>query len=187
MGQVPGSLADRRERIEALVARRSAGFVAREKIERVRNCSKVDRQLVANIVDRVAKLCLAEEVLVEVEGRSWNQGSSLPLGEVVAALERAEVSLQKLKSECGGLQTLLKNHHHIFVVRGGLVRVRVPGEEVCNSRRRPGKGNNGERRTKTKPCWHHHSHPDGCPLPAETCTWLHDENDILPQKLVTTC
>jgi len=180
------SFADRREKIVALVARRAAGFVAREKVERVRNCSKVDRQLVANIVDRVARLCLAEKVLVQVEGRSWNQGSSLPLGQVVAALEKAEVSLQKLKSECGGLQTLLKNHHHVFVVRGGLVRVRVPGEEVLSSKRRPGKGSGGEKRTKTKPCWHHQSHPDGCPLPAETCTWLHNESDTpSSEKLVT--
>ena len=122
VGEVIGkSLPDRRERIETLVSRRAAGFVAREKVEKVRNCSKVDRQLVANIVERVARLCLAEKVLIQVEGRSWNQGSSLPLGQVVAALENAEVSLQKLKSECGGLQTLLKNHHHVFVVRGGLI------------------------------------------------------------------
>ena len=37
---------------------------------------------------------------------------SLPLGEVVKLFDK-EV-LKQLKSECGGLQTLLKNHNNIF-------------------------------------------------------------------------
>lgn len=37
---------------------------------------------------------------------------SLPLGEVVKLFEKDV--LKQLKSECGGLQTLLKNHNSIF-------------------------------------------------------------------------
>ena len=189
VGQVMGEIIpDRRDKVEALVARRAANFVAREKVERVRNCSKVDRQLVAEIVGKVAELCLAEKLVTVVGGKSWNKGSSIPLGQLVAALGEAGLSLQKLKSECGGLQTLLKNHHHVFVVRGGFVRVRVPGEEISNSKKRPGKGAGREKRAKTKPCWHYFYHPDGCPLSPEICTWLHEENDTLSLRgLDTEC
>merc|ERR1719454_2614091 len=75
VGQVMGEIIpDRRDKVEALVARRAANFVAREKVERVRNCSKVDRQLVAEIVGKVAELCLAEKLVTEVGGKSWEQG-----------------------------------------------------------------------------------------------------------------
>ena len=164
----------RKARVAALVAGRAEGFVAREKVERVRNCSKVERGLVADIVARVAAMCLAEAHVEEVEGRRWNKGRSLALGEVVEELVRAGVELTKLKAECGGLQTLLRNHHQVFLVSGGRVAVRVPGTAATSRRKgRP----LGVAAVRTKPCWHHHHHPDGCPLAREQCTWLHGGQD----------
>lgn len=46
------------------------------------------------------------------------------------------VVLAKLKAECWGLQTLVRNHH--FVVEAGMVRVKVPGQDLPrNSRAKP--------------------------------------------------
>lgn len=47
--------------VVTLVQQQASGFAAREKVERVRNGSKVERGLVVEIVARVAALCLAEE------------------------------------------------------------------------------------------------------------------------------
>jgi tRNASer (uridine44-2'-O)-methyltransferase len=127
---------------------------------------------VAEIVARVAALCLAEETA----GGPWRRGSSLALGEVVAALGQAGVQLSRLKAECGGLQTLLRNHHSVFLVAGGRVRIRVPGEDPAPARRgAKAKEEEVHKHHKTRPCWHHTSHPDGCPLPADRCSWLHPE------------
>lgn len=50
---------------------------------------------------------------------------SLPLEEVAALFDRA--TLEQLKEECGGVQTLLRNHHQVF--EGALVGVGL--SEVC--------------------------------------------------------
>ena len=43
--------------------------------------------------------------------------TSAKIGEIVGQFERED--LVKLKAECGGLQTLLKNYKQLFVVEGG--------------------------------------------------------------------
>ena len=43
----------------------------------------------------------------------------------MALFDSAE--LKQLKSECGGLQTLMKNNKQLFVVKGGGVRLRKWG------------------------------------------------------------
>ena len=66
------------------------------------------------------------------------------------------------------MQTLFRNHHYIFVVEKGTVRIRVPGKDIKKSVKEASKD-----RIKTKPCWHFVNHPDGCPLPDESCQWIH--------------
>ena len=197
----------RREQVLELVTRWSGGFRAREKVERVRNCSQLERGLVAGIVARVVELCLQEggegvgeeggegagagagagaTVEKEVAGSQlWRSGRSLALGDVVRSLESAGVELVLLKSSCGGLQTLLRNHHHIFLVTGGRVRLRRPGTDAPSTRRKGRPAPEGAR-LRTKPCWHFNNHPDGCPLEQRLCSWSHEiqplESDI-PVKL----
>ena len=169
--QVTG-MRDRKAELEQIVSSYAGNFVPREKVERVRNCSQVDKVVVGDIVSRVVELCLGNENLIDVEGRKWNHGGSIPLGIVASTLAEQGVVLAKLKAECGGLQTLLRNHHFIFVVEKGLVRVRVPGKDQPRNRRGKAPSDNSERH-KTKPCWHHHHHPHGCPLQDHQCQWSH--------------
>jgi len=163
---------DRQSELDKLVSRYAVSFVPREKVERVRNCSQVDKVVVGDIVDRVVALCLKEENMVEMEMGNWNCGGSIQLGCVVRSLVEQEVDLTRLKDECGGLQTLLRNHHYIFLVEKGLVRLRVPGKDQPRNRRGKSHSVNSTRH-KTKPCWHHHHHPQGCPLQQLICHWSH--------------
>ena len=144
-------------------------FVPREKIERVRNCTQVDSQLVKTIVSKVVDWCLSDQSLVDINGRQWNQGSSLPLPHIVQRLANEGVDLAPLKQECGGLQTLIRNHHYIFVTEKGNVRLKIPGQDV----KRKASKSDGAASLKTKPCWHFVNHPDSCPLSDRDCGWIH--------------
>ena len=116
----------------------------------------------------MADWCLKEENLIEINGRKWNQGSCLSLGNIVQKLSGEGIDLTPLKQECGGLQTLMRNHHYIFVTEKGTVRLKIPGRDA----KRRGKSDKAVR-SKTKPCWHFVNHPDSCPLPEPDCTWIH--------------
>jgi tRNASer (uridine44-2'-O)-methyltransferase len=157
----------------------SPAFKPRERVEQVRNCTQLDRALISGIVAQVVELCLhAKEdkrLVALADCRSWNAGGSVELSHVAAELAQSGWDLSKLKSECGGLQTLLRNHHAIFLVRGGRVRLRVPGEESGRRSAAPPRrdGRTAGTRLKTRTCWHFLNHPDGCPLDSENCTWLH--------------
>jgi tRNASer (uridine44-2'-O)-methyltransferase len=65
-----------------------------------------------------------------------------------------------LKKECGGLQTLLKNHRYIFLVEKGTVGFRKPVKD------------NGKVWKKHK-CWFYHNYPDKCPLNENECSNIH--------------
>ena len=147
-----------------------ADFVPREKIERVRNCTQVDSQLVKTIVSRVVDWCLSEQRLIDINGRQWNQGSCLSLSNIVQRLSGEGVDLTPLKQECGGLQTLIRNHHYIFVTEKGSVRLKIPGRDV---KRKANNNKSDAAAIKTKPCWHFVNHPDSCPLSDTDCGWIH--------------
>lgn len=164
---------ERKVGVEQLVSRWAEGFIPRAKIERVRNCSQVDKGLVSDIVKKVVSLCLAETSEVEVGGRSWNCGGTLPLARVVESLVKTGVDLTKLKAESGGLQTLLRNHQNIFFVQGGTVRIRRPDKDV----RRKTTGI----KLRSKPCWHFTCHPDGCTLSASQCSWAHSPTGFVSE------
>lgn len=50
---------------------------------------------------------------------SFNLGGQLSLAEVIALVNKRERSL--LKSQCGGIQTLLKNNYHVFQGRANIL------------------------------------------------------------------
>ena len=106
----------------------SRNFVPRESEERVKNCTKISKTVVNTIVTNIVnKLLMSEKVLPESSEKvskssniEWNSGGKYHLSELPAVLDSN--LLLELKSECGGLQTLLRNHNHIFIVDKGFVR-----------------------------------------------------------------
>ncbi|XP_036621535.1 probable tRNA (uracil-O(2)-)-methyltransferase isoform X2 [Trichosurus vulpecula] len=93
------------------------GFQPRDKIEQVRNCASLPRDFIDHIVLKVANLLLngkqqnLKEDPCDGSSKTWNRGGSLSLAEVANQLDKE--TLQRLKRECGGLQTLLKNSHQL--------------------------------------------------------------------------
>nr|CAD7454881.1 unnamed protein product [Timema tahoe] len=141
-------------------------FKPREDKEVVRNCTQLDKSLLEDIVSLVSRILLNKHRNISVasidgEERMWNAGGCLMLNEVAQALPREK--LKHLKKQCSGLQTLLKNHHWVFKVEKGTVQLRIPRRKsditgtVC----------------RTKPCWFHVNHPDGCLLPDDDCAYQH--------------
>lgn len=157
----------------------SDGFAARSDVEPVRNCSKVARGVQDEIVRLVFDHLLAGKrrcLAAATSGvASWNVGGSATLGELAGLI--SSDSLRQLKSECGGLQTLLKNNHQIFHVVKGVVQVRAPvpySVRLKESRetQRP-KSGGATFVFKQKRCWFLDNHPDGCPFDADECSFSH--------------
>ncbi|XP_071315024.1 probable tRNA (uracil-O(2)-)-methyltransferase isoform X2 [Trachinotus anak] len=155
-----------------------AGFQPRDRVEMVRNCAALPRDFVDGVVLQVAKALLGMTV-DDSRGSSgdWNRGGSLSVSEVAGLLEQE--TLQLLKKECGGLQTLLKNNHQVFRVEGGRVYIRDWRDRKssrADTKRKPV----APGALKTRPCWFHDHHPQGCPLQAEHCAFAHGPDDLRP-------
>lgn len=154
----------------------SDGFAARSDVEPVRNCSKIDRGVQDEIVKVVFDHLLAKRRCIEGQTKivAWNAGGQAALGELAQLV--SSDSLRKLKSECGGLQTLLKNNHQIFQVIKGTVQVRSPvpySQRLKDIQQRPKKKGSAEFVFKQKRCWFLDNHPDGCPFDAIECSFSH--------------
>ncbi len=165
----------------------SATFEPRPKDQVVRNCTKVDKILQESIVNRIAlKLLdsshysttakdaqhLAEESSMDFGDpelhSKWNAGGMISLAECSKLLTEEEKKC--LKAQCGGLQTLLRNHHQVFKVIQGNVKLRDWREE--NKKEKEGNIRNGKR---NKICWFFLNHPDGCPLQNGECKFIHEK------------
>ncbi len=147
-------------------------FQTREKIEEVKNCTKLPKQLQQRIVMRIADHLLSTEhvkLVVTSDGRrmDWNLGGCLTLDKCAALLSSEEK--EQLKAQNGGLQTLLRNHRQTFRLVRGSVRLRDWAEEVCAAVEAPKK--------KSKVCWFWRSHPQGCPVSDSRCTFRHDQTE----------
>lgn len=161
-----------------------SGFRPREKAEHVRNCAALPRDFVDQVVLQVANLLLGGKQLNPRSSHSgslkpWNRGESLSLAEVASKLDRE--TLQRLKRECGGLQTLLKNSHQVFEVLNGRVHIRDWRAEKLPKEKHP-----EAKRTllsgafKTRLCWFFTHHPDGCVLPSDCCPFAHGPGELRP-------
>lgn len=101
------------------------------------------------------------------------------MAEVAGKLDRE--TLQRLKRECGGLQTLLKNSHQVFEVLNGRVHIRDWRAEKLPKEKHP-----EAKRTllsgafKTRLCWFFTHHPDGCVLPSHCCPFAHGPGELRP-------
>lgn len=148
----------------------TSNFKPRESIERVRNCTQIDKNVTETIVGCVSKYLL-EGCNSETE---WSSGKLVDISELISLL--SEKQLKIMKAECGGLQTLLKNNHHIFKVQSGKVQLRYPKtiEEIDKKSRKKDKNNKSSIKLKQKPCWFHINHPQGCPLSDKICSYRHE-------------
>ncbi|CAD0196941.1 unnamed protein product [Chrysodeixis includens] len=144
-------------------------FKARGAVERVRNCTQVDRGVVDSIVDIISKYLLKG---CDSSDPKWNIGKTAEINELVQLIPKEKLTL--LKSECGGIQTLLKNNHNIFEVQSGKVTLRYPrtiNDVASNPRKR--KHKQTTLKVQQKPCWFYNNHPQGCPLSETVCSYLH--------------
>ncbi|XP_056658348.1 probable tRNA (uracil-O(2)-)-methyltransferase isoform X1 [Monodelphis domestica] len=159
------------------------GFQPRDKIEQVRNCASLPRDFIDHIVLKVANLLLngkqqnPRKDPCGGSSKTWNRGGSLSLAEVANQLDRE--TLQRLKRECGGLQTLLKNNHQVFEVVNGRVYIRDWREEKAAKKNHPeAKRRLSSEAFKTRLCWFFIHHPDGCSLTSETCSYAHGVQEL---------
>lgn len=162
----------------------SADFKPRNAVETVKNCTKLKRSVVVEIVDLVFREILRGECYDDsVFGGTWNVGTGVLLRELAGMLPLDK--MKELKSECGGLQTLLRNHNQIFEVRGGEVRLRLPLTieekkiqlEKQKEVKKGGRGGTGKTfHFQQTPCFFLAHHPNGCPLTVDTCSFKHDKD-----------
>ena len=147
-------------------------FKPRDKVEKVRNCTQLDKTLITNIVNIVSSQLLHEGCTIYIEEtpkKFWNAGRCLELREVAESIPK-EVMMQ-LRKEYGGLQTLLKNHSHIFRVAQGKVEFNIPGIERINEKSKKKRLSLPQK--KTKSCWFYENHPNGCPATETKCNYKH--------------
>lgn len=152
----------------------STDFKTREKVERVRNCTQVDKTIIDSIITCVTKYMLEGCKL----DSTWTTGRETEISDLVNVIP--DDMLKRLKSECGGLQTLLKNNHHIFQVINGKVQFRYPKstDEVRRALQSKIKDIN-KVKMQVKKCWFYNNHPQGCPLDNNTCSFLHVQAEPL--------
>ncbi|XP_060004770.1 probable tRNA (uracil-O(2)-)-methyltransferase isoform X1 [Lagenorhynchus albirostris] len=161
-----------------------SGFRPREKAKRVRNCAALPRDFIGRVVLQVANLLLGRKQsnVTSFQSRSataWSRGGSLSLAEVAGELDRE--TLRKLKRECGGLQTLLRNSSQVFQVVNGRVRIRDWREERPRKEKEPeAKRRQFSETFKTRICWFFAHHPDGCVLPSDRCPFAHGPGELRP-------
>ncbi|NXJ10363.1 TRM44 methyltransferase, partial [Odontophorus gujanensis] len=165
------------------------GFQPREKVEQTRNCAALPRDFVDDVVLNVANLLLnavPTKSCSNTHGgnmNTWNRGESLSLKEVAEHLNKE--TLKRLKSECGGLQTLLKNNHQVFEVLDGRVHIRDWRKEKPSRKTKPEvKRCLSAEAFKTRLCWFFIHHPDGCSLPSEFCPYAHGTVELRQSQAI---
>ncbi|XP_069668963.1 probable tRNA (uracil-O(2)-)-methyltransferase [Periplaneta americana] len=157
-------------------------YKIRENEEKVRNCTRLDRGLIEELVILIAKHLLSKwqpKSIDSLDGteRMWNAGGIMSLEELASIIPKQK--RMELKNECGGLQTLLKNNSQVFFVNQGHVQLKMPSVQAVPQKKKIVSKNKsrmeryGNVTRKQKPCWFHVNHPDGCPLKDEDCSYKH--------------
>eukprot|EP00794_Sanderia_malayensis_P014324 gene14324-15813_t len=163
-------------------------FEPREAKEKVRNCTQIDKNVRDDIIQTVANELLGSgkklgahagcKTSMDLPCSEWNCGGLVPL-ESLASLIGAE-NLGKLKCQCGGLQTLIRNYGYIFRVIHGNVRFRNyrdPDDVQIKRNKKTGRKIPKDA-YKVKLCWFHFNHPQGCLLSSHDCQFAHDQSEL---------
>ncbi|XP_014087866.2 probable tRNA (uracil-O(2)-)-methyltransferase [Bactrocera oleae] len=141
----------------------------RESHEKVRNCTQINKTIIDALILKIFHQLLSPGNNTirtsNAENGKWRSGVRLPMRDIAQNLAKSD--LKSIKAECGGIKTLLRNKHEIFEFHcGDLIGIRKPKAFVSQSQ--------GNRQTiKKRSCFFHVHHPDGCPLSAEICTFIH--------------
>ncbi|CRL05546.1 CLUMA_CG018075, isoform A [Clunio marinus] len=145
----------------------SETFKPRDKIEPVRNCTKIEKSLKDSITKVIFDKLLEERSFCD-KFPEWNCGGKIRMSDAVNLI--LEEDLKKLKSECGGLQTILRNKHQIFEVHGGVIKIRMPQRITEKNLTRRNAMKNV---IKTLQCYFYKNHPNACPLNDSECCYRH--------------
>ncbi|KAI5719847.1 hypothetical protein M8J76_015844 [Diaphorina citri] len=138
----------------------------RDTHEAVRNCTQIDRSIETAIVDLVVAALLARQTRLNTSWADENDNYGIAMGELIKVIkERDESYLRAIARQNGGIQTLLRNRHEMFLVQNGSVLFRKP---IGRDRDKVGAGF-----WKSKPCWFLRNHPFQCPLSGEQCSFIH--------------
>ncbi|CAH8486410.1 unnamed protein product [Dicrocoelium dendriticum] len=173
------------------VAASATTFVPRDATEPVLNCTQLPLDVKRSVCDlvftallsqppdepelRMWNLTVSDDGRIRTtDGRWWNPGGHLSLSEITKMIPQEH--LAAMKTQHGGLQTLLRNHYQAFNVVGGSVRLRWLPEKIAKPNvvipaiQRP---TVKSAKRKTKPCWMFTNHPDGCPYSEAECDFVH--------------
>ncbi len=137
-------------------------FKPRKSVEDVRNCTKIDKSVTSRICDTISTALIRNQINIQNVNSGndvWTADYSIGFPEAISILIPEDLKI--LKNECGGLQTLLRNNHSIYLIRGGRIYFRKPSEKIVTSN------------WKKRPCWFFHHHPWRCPLPENKCAYFH--------------
>lgn len=164
-GDLPGRVEVIMDQLETdKEANSPSKFVPRTK-ESERESPKLNKTTAKEIVDKIFFLLLSDSEQTTSSG--WHVGrQDVTLPEITNILSEDQRAM--LKGKGNGLKTLVKSNRHIFKNDGNYVRIRIPTEndvECVNEFSR--------NRIKTRDCYFHVHHPQGCPLQNEVCTYKH--------------
>lgn len=139
-------------------------FAPRDKVELVKNCTNIDKNVIGRIVKIIFNHLLKDTMLID----DWNIGGTMELCDAAKLISQDD--LKMLKSEFGGLQTLFKNKQNIFEVKNGAVKLRKPKrfDEIKINANKKRKFN-----IKDFSCYFHENHPQGCFLKENECIYKH--------------
>ncbi|XP_034486892.1 probable tRNA (uracil-O(2)-)-methyltransferase [Drosophila innubila] len=140
----------------------NAAIKLREKTETVRNCTQVEKSILDSLVLKIFHMLL--DNTERTNDTSWMAGRQLKMREIVQSLTKEELS--GIKSECGGIKTLLRNKHEVFKFCGNdLIGIRRPeGIPAIRSK---------SHTIKKRSCFFKLHHPQGCPLEESDCSFIH--------------
>lgn len=135
--------------------------VVRSDKEVVRNCTKLDKELIERIIKNIVCTLLMDENSLRKPASEdlWNAGVTLSFTDIIKRID--SLDLKRLKKECGGIQTLMRNHRYIFDLTDGKIKLRIP-PELKNVDK-----------YKSKPCWFLKNHPQGCLNDSYHCAYKH--------------
>lgn len=146
---------------EYIKAESDNNFAPRDRNEVVRNCTKVDKNVIDRIVDIIFYYLLDKEEKI-IEGW-WNIGGEMELSDAAKLISSSD--LNALKCQCGGLQTLFKIKHNVFEVKFGKVKLRKP-RTITEAK---------NKKIKIYACYHHNNHPQKCLHNDENCLYIHEK------------
>lgn len=137
----------------------------REKSEAVRNCTQIDKSIIEKLVKDIFLLLLKQDSNeMGLNSNEWKRGGRLTMSQIAKSLDKE--TLKQIKSECGGLKTLLRNKHEIFQFdQPDFVLIRKPQLQTHNK--------NKPQTVKKRACFFKLHHPQGCPLSDDECTFVH--------------